>query len=90
MTEYTVQSHVGSDSVLHLNVPNEWADQDVTVTITARHECAAPKRNFAEALKAKVGGCSFDVPSDIHERKSEILTEIFADKYRQNTTGQEA
>lgn len=69
MTEYTIESHIGTDCVLHLKIPHEWADQDVTVTIAPTQESESPKVNFAKTLIAKAGGCSFDVPVDIHERK---------------------
>ena len=88
---FTTQQHVGTDGVLHLDVPAEWCDTDVEVVVkpvamparTAEETVEEPGQTLAEALKDYIGLFSFDVPEDFHERRKEIYAESLAQDYEQ-------
>lgn len=46
----SICSHVGSDGILHLEVPVEMADTDVVVTVTVRSLPAAREKTSPEKL----------------------------------------
>ena len=82
--EFTL--HTNAKGNLSLELGTDWADTEVKVTVETVSEqtnhSPSPKANFAEALRRKAGGCSFEVPKDIHQRKSEIFADILMEKHQ--------
>ena len=84
--EITMREHVGADGVLHLDIPQEWINQDVEVVIKPIHrapikEAQKPEQTLAEALEGYIGTVSYDVPENFHERRKELYREGLAEKY---------
>lgn len=46
----SIRSHVGSDGILHLEVPVEMTDTDIVVTVTVRSLPAAHEKTSQEKL----------------------------------------
>ena len=91
--EFTLHTNANGD--LHLELETAWANTEVRVTVEPAiveqtHHAPSSRANFTEALRNKAGGCSFDVPDDIHQRKSEIFTEILMEKHQKIIEGQQA
>ena len=80
--EFTTHEHVGTDGVLHVVVPDEWADMDVTVTVEPASKKDHFSQNLAEALKGRIGLLSFE-PSDLSSRTGEAYAEYLNEEYRQ-------
>ena len=50
--ELTIHEHIGTDGVLHLDLPKEWQDRDVIVTVEPNAtQKSAPSGTLADALK---------------------------------------
>ena len=86
--------HTNAKGNLSLELGIDWADTEVTVIVEPVSEqtnhSPSPKSKFAEALRRKAGGCGFDVPKDIHQRKSEIFADILMEKHQKIIEGQKS
>ena len=63
----------------HGQSPIDW----IASKVTEPEEAAGttPSQTLAELLKGRVGRLSYEVPDDIHERASETLSDILAEKH---------
>ena len=85
--EYSTQERLGTDGILHLDIPTGLSDVDVEVDVVIRPRTSPSSSlvGFAEKLRQKAGGCSFDMPEDFHTRRKDLYARSLAGDYQRKT-----
>ena len=63
--EFVIQTHTSADGIVHVNVPEEWADRDVTLVLKPQpmpSEAAPHDQQEWLAFIAQTAGCLRDDP----------------------------